>query len=142
MPKKIIKRFQKQYGKKRGKEVYYATAHAQDRDPETFEKLEERKIKLLKEYISNCIREELNTTDNSTDLETQLNQDNKNQPEQQSDNPDIIKTEGEINEITEEISKTEAEIHKRTESLKRKLGDLQEKKGRLTKHLEELRKRK
>lgn len=28
--------FQKQYGKKKGKSVYYATANKQDRNPETF----------------------------------------------------------------------------------------------------------
>ncbi|MBD3408193.1 MAG: hypothetical protein GF411_18875 [Candidatus Lokiarchaeota archaeon] len=38
MPKDIIKKFQKQYGKKKGKQIYYATAKKQGRDPETFEK--------------------------------------------------------------------------------------------------------
>jgi len=38
MPKEIIKKFQKRYGKKRGKQIYYATAEKQGRDPETFHK--------------------------------------------------------------------------------------------------------
>lgn len=38
MPKKIISKFQKEYGSKKGKSVYYATAHAQHRNPETFKK--------------------------------------------------------------------------------------------------------
>ena len=33
-------KFQSQYGKKRGKQIYYATANKQDRSPETFEKNE------------------------------------------------------------------------------------------------------
>lgn len=41
MPKEIIQKFQKQYGKKRGKEVYYATANKEGRNPETFKKKEE-----------------------------------------------------------------------------------------------------
>lgn len=41
MPEKIIKNFQKKYGKKKGKEIYYKTANKQGRDPETFEKKEE-----------------------------------------------------------------------------------------------------
>lgn len=38
MPKNIIRKFQKRYGKKRGKSIYYATANKQGRDPETFRK--------------------------------------------------------------------------------------------------------
>jgi hypothetical protein len=38
MPKKIIKKFQDQYGKKKGKQIFHATAKAQGRDPHTFEK--------------------------------------------------------------------------------------------------------
>ncbi len=38
MPKDIIKKFQKEYGAQRGKRIYYATANAQDRDPELFKK--------------------------------------------------------------------------------------------------------
>lgn len=38
MPKKIIKKFQDQYGKKKGKQIYYATAAKQKRDPHTFKK--------------------------------------------------------------------------------------------------------
>ena len=38
--KEIMSRFQKQYGNKRGKEIYYATANKQERNPETFEKKE------------------------------------------------------------------------------------------------------
>lgn len=34
----IIKKFQDQYGAEKGKQVYYATANAQGRDPETFKK--------------------------------------------------------------------------------------------------------
>lgn len=34
----IIKKFQDQYGAEKGKKVYYATANAQGRDPETFKK--------------------------------------------------------------------------------------------------------
>lgn len=47
MPKDIIKKFQDQYGKEAGKKVYYATANKQDRDPETFEKIDEN---LRKQY--------------------------------------------------------------------------------------------
>jgi hypothetical protein len=38
MPKSIIRKFQKEYGKQHGKEVYYATANKEGRDPETFHK--------------------------------------------------------------------------------------------------------
>lgn len=38
MPKDIIKKFQDKYGKEKGKRIYYATAQAQGRDPETFKK--------------------------------------------------------------------------------------------------------
>jgi hypothetical protein len=38
MPQKIISKFQKKYGKKKGKNIYYATANKQGRDPETFHK--------------------------------------------------------------------------------------------------------
>ena len=43
MPEKIIKKFQDEYGGKKGKEVYYATANKQDRNPETFEKKSSKK---------------------------------------------------------------------------------------------------
>ena len=36
--KEVMGKFQSQYGKKRGKQIYYATANKQDRSPETFEK--------------------------------------------------------------------------------------------------------
>jgi hypothetical protein len=38
--KEVMGRFHDQYGKKRGKQIYYATANKQDRSPETFEKKE------------------------------------------------------------------------------------------------------
>lgn len=38
MPDKIIRRFQKEYGAKKGRAVFYGTANAQGRDPETFKK--------------------------------------------------------------------------------------------------------
>jgi hypothetical protein len=38
--KEVMSRFQNQYGKKRGKQIYYATANKQERSPETFEKNE------------------------------------------------------------------------------------------------------
>lgn len=38
MPEKIIKKFKKKYGSKRGKQIYYATANKQKRNPETFRK--------------------------------------------------------------------------------------------------------
>lgn len=38
--KEVMSKFQDQYGKKRGKAIYYATANKQDRSPETFEKNE------------------------------------------------------------------------------------------------------
>lgn len=38
MPKAIIAKFQAQYGKRKGKSVFYATANAQHRNPETFKK--------------------------------------------------------------------------------------------------------
>jgi hypothetical protein len=41
MPEEIIKKFQDQYGKEKGKQIYYATANKQDRNPETFKKEEE-----------------------------------------------------------------------------------------------------
>lgn len=41
MPKEIIKKFQNQYGKEKGKGLYYATANKQGREPETFKKKEE-----------------------------------------------------------------------------------------------------
>ena len=43
MPEDIIREFQKKYGDKKGKEVYYATANKQGRDPETFEKKKPKK---------------------------------------------------------------------------------------------------
>jgi hypothetical protein len=46
MPKKIIAEFQKQYGNKMGKSIFYATANKQNRSPETFEK--RKKHSLLK----------------------------------------------------------------------------------------------
>lgn len=36
--KEVIAKFKDQYGEKEGEKVYYATANAQGRDPETFEK--------------------------------------------------------------------------------------------------------
>lgn len=36
MPEAIIKNFQKEYGAKKGKRIYYATANKQGRNPETF----------------------------------------------------------------------------------------------------------
>ena len=39
MPDKIIRQFQTEYGVKKGKSLYYATANAQNRDPETFKKM-------------------------------------------------------------------------------------------------------
>lgn len=45
MPKEIISKFQKKYGKKKGKSVYYATANKEGRDPETFKKKKTRKKK-------------------------------------------------------------------------------------------------
>jgi hypothetical protein len=41
MPKEIIKKFEKQYGKKKGKGIFYATANKEGRNPETFEKKNE-----------------------------------------------------------------------------------------------------
>ena len=38
MPKEIIEKFQKEYGKKKGKSIFYATANKEGRDPETFRK--------------------------------------------------------------------------------------------------------
>ncbi len=38
MPAKIISKFQKEYGKKAGKRIYFATANKMKRDPETFKK--------------------------------------------------------------------------------------------------------
>lgn len=38
MPADIIKKFEKQYGKKKGKSIYYATAKKHHRNPETFHK--------------------------------------------------------------------------------------------------------
>jgi hypothetical protein len=38
MPRAIIRKFEKEYGTKHGKEVFYATANKQGRDPETFHK--------------------------------------------------------------------------------------------------------
>lgn len=44
MPQAIIREFQKQYGKKKGKSIFYATANKQGRSPETFEKKGKRTI--------------------------------------------------------------------------------------------------
>ena len=44
MPEKIIRKFQREYGSANGKAIYYATANAQGRDPETFKKLGPRKL--------------------------------------------------------------------------------------------------
>lgn len=41
MPKEIIEKFQKKYGEKKGKEIYYATANKENRNPETFKAKEE-----------------------------------------------------------------------------------------------------
>jgi len=38
MPKNIIKKFEKEYGKDKGKSIYYATANKLKRNPETFKK--------------------------------------------------------------------------------------------------------
>lgn len=38
MPETIIHKFQGQYGKKRGKAIFYATANKQGRSKETFRK--------------------------------------------------------------------------------------------------------
>lgn len=74
MPKDIIKKFQDQYGEKKGKEVYYATANKQGRNPETFEKVDEfvsyekgsndkeynnQKYNKLKKVVKETIREVL-----------------------------------------------------------------------------------
>jgi hypothetical protein len=42
MPTALIRKFQKEYGTKRGKEVFYATANKEGRDPETFRKRAKR----------------------------------------------------------------------------------------------------
>lgn len=36
--KEVMERMKEQYGEEKGKEVYYATANEENRDPETFEK--------------------------------------------------------------------------------------------------------
>jgi len=54
MPDQIIKKFEKTYGHKRGKDVFYATAKKQHRDPETFFKLKE----ILKKYVEEVLNEE------------------------------------------------------------------------------------
>ena len=59
MPKEIIEKFQKQYGKKRGKEVYYATANKQDRNPETFEKKEETSVLANTDVLTEAQKEAL-----------------------------------------------------------------------------------
>lgn len=38
MPKRIVAKFQKEYGAKKGRSVFYATANKQRRNPETFKK--------------------------------------------------------------------------------------------------------
>jgi len=48
MPKKIIKKFQKQYGKERGESIFYATANAQNRDMETFKKKRSKKKRITR----------------------------------------------------------------------------------------------
>lgn len=45
MPKRIIKKFQKKYGTKKGKQIYYATANKQGRNPETFRKKSRKRKK-------------------------------------------------------------------------------------------------
>jgi len=44
MPQEIISKFQKKYGKEKGKQIYYATANKEGRNPETFKKKEEDKM--------------------------------------------------------------------------------------------------
>lgn len=38
MPEQIIRKFEKKYGKKKGKSIFYATANKENRNPETFKK--------------------------------------------------------------------------------------------------------
>jgi hypothetical protein len=38
MPEQIIKKFEKNNGKKKGKSIFYATANKENRNPETFKK--------------------------------------------------------------------------------------------------------
>jgi len=56
MPQKIINKFQKKYGKKKGKQIFFATAAKQNRDPETFKKesFESRVDCILENPINTC----------------------------------------------------------------------------------------
>lgn len=38
MPEKIIRKFQKEYGTKKNKNIFYTTTNSQNRNPETFKK--------------------------------------------------------------------------------------------------------
>ena len=52
MPEKIIRQFQQEYGAKKGKAVFYATANAQGRNPETFKK-RKRTVKSKQKRLRN-----------------------------------------------------------------------------------------
>ncbi len=43
MPKALIAKFKKKYGKKKGVQVFYATAAKQHRNPETFKPMKAKK---------------------------------------------------------------------------------------------------
>jgi hypothetical protein len=61
MPEKIIKKFEKEYGKKKGKGIFYATAKKQGRNPETFEKNEDTSILGNSNILTESQKEELKT---------------------------------------------------------------------------------
>ena len=64
MPEKVIKKFQDQYGKKKGKQVFYATAKKQDRDPETFHKKGKKTTKeSFEEKLNRVLEEDATWTD-------------------------------------------------------------------------------
>lgn len=55
MPDEIIKQFEKQYGTKKGKKVFYATANKQKRNPETFKPKRQKTIReIIDEMFGNC----------------------------------------------------------------------------------------
>jgi hypothetical protein len=61
--KDIIKKFQQQYGKKKGEKIYYATANKQDRNPETFKQKDEESVNEFLDFGSNNVTTNSNNSD-------------------------------------------------------------------------------
>lgn len=86
MPKEIIKKFQDKYGKKKGKEVYYATANKQDRNPETFEKKDDYEKQSANAEIDAAVLAKLLENIPQADL-SDMNPDDIQYMDEQGDRP-------------------------------------------------------